>query len=104
MGYIGVRFDDKTDSLIRKNAATLNMNLSDYVRYKLDPTKPSSSDQMIRSFINEMQRQKVEIVEMRKELRLSIGAIIETLKPYGVTTEEMKRAGFDFFKKPGDKK
>ena len=104
MGYIGVRFDDKTDSLIRKNAANLNMNLSDYVRYKLDPTKSSSTNQIIRSFINEMQRQKVEIVEMRKELRLSIGAIIEILKPYGVTTEEMKKAGIDFFKKPSGNK
>lgn len=104
MGYIGVRFDDKTDSLIRKEATNLNMNLSDYVRCKLAPTKPSSTDQMIRSFINEMQRQKVEIVEMRKELRLSIGAIIEILKPYGVTTEEMKKAGLEFFKKSGDKK
>ena len=89
MGYIGVRFDDKTDALIRNDADKMKMNLSDYVH------------QIILSFINEMQRQKVEIVEMRKELRFSIGAIIEILKPYGVTSSEMKQAGLEFFKKSG---
>ena len=82
MGYIGVRFDDKTDALIRNDADKMKMNLSDYVRYKLTPSTTSSTDQIILSFINEMQRQKVEIVEMRKELRLSVGAMIEVLKAH----------------------
>lgn len=102
MGYIGVRFDDKTDALIRNDAMKMDMKLSDYVRYKLDPTKHSSSDQIILSFIQELRQQKVELVEMRKELRIAIGAIIETLKPFNVTTNEMKKSGIEFFKKDGD--
>ena len=101
MGYIGVHFDDKTDALIRNDADKMKMNLSDYVRYKLTTSTTSSTDQIILSFINEMQRQKVEIVEMRKELRFSIGAIIEILKLYGVTSSEMKQAGLEFFEKSG---
>ena len=103
MGYIGVRFDEKTDSLIRNDAQKMNMNLSDYVRYKLDPTKTSSTNQIILSFINEMKHQKVEVVQMRKELRIAIGAIIETLKPFNVTIDEMKKSGIDFYK-AGDNK
>ena len=103
MGYIGVRFDDKTDALIRNDADKMKMNLSDYVRYKLTTSTTSSTDQIILSFINEMQRQKVEIVEMRKELRLSVGAMIEVLKAHGVTIEEMKQAGLEFYKKSGVK-
>ena len=38
-------------------------------------------------------------MEMRKKLRLSVGAMIEVLRAYGVTIEEMKQASLEFFKK-----
>ena len=98
MGKIDVRFDDKSELLIKNEAARLHMNISDYIRYKVDPTKSTSSEQIIQSFINEMKCQKVELVEMRKELRIAIGAMIETLKPFNVTVEEMKQSGIDFYK------
>ena len=41
---------------------------------------------------------------MRKELRLSVGAMIEVLKAHGVTVEEMRQAGLEFFKKSGGDK
>ncbi len=102
MGYIGIRVDDKSDALIRNNATKMGMNLSDYLRYKLNVSGKSSTDQIILSFIQELRQQKVELVEMRKELRIAIGAMIETLKPFNVTTNEMKKSGIEFFKKDGD--
>ena len=103
MGYIGVRFDDISEALIKDEAAKMKMNVSDYIRYKLN-LKNSSTDNVILSFINEMKHQKVEVVQMRKELRLSVGAIIEVLKAHGVTIGEMRQSGIEFFKKSGDEK
>ena len=102
MGKIDVRFDEKTEALIKDEAAKMKMNVSDFIRYKLN-LKDSSVDQIILSFMREFQQQRVEILEMRKELRLSVGAMIEVLKAHGVTIEEMKQAGLEFFKKSGVK-
>ena len=103
MGLVAVRFDEKTEALIKEEAAKMKMNVSDFIRYKLN-LKDSSVDQIILSFIREFQQQKVEIIQMRKELRLSVGAMIEVLKAHGVTVEEMRQAGLEFFKKSGGDK
>ena len=99
MGKIDVRFDEKTEAIIKDEAAKMKMNVSDFIRYKLN-LKDSSVDQIILSFVREFQQQRIEILEMRKELRLSVGAMIEVLKAHGVTIEEMKQA-VEFFKKSG---
>ena len=97
MGKIDVRFDEKTEAIIKDEAGKMKMNVSDFIRYKLN-LKDSSVDQIILSFVREFQQQRVEILEMRKE-----GAMIEVLKAHGVTIDEMKQAGLEFYKKSGVK-
>ena len=64
MGLVAVRFDEKTEALIKEEAGKMKMNVSDFIRYKLN-LKDSSVE--ILSFVREFQQQRVEILEMRKE-------------------------------------
>ena len=36
MGKIDVRFDEKTEAIIKDEAAKMKMNVSDFIRYKLN--------------------------------------------------------------------
>ena len=54
MGKIDVRFDEKTEAIIKEEAAKMKMNVSDFIRYKLN-LKDSSVDQIILSFVREFQ-------------------------------------------------
>ena len=54
MGLVAVRFDEKTETLIKDEAAKMKMNVSDFIRYKLN-LKDSSVDQIILSFVREFQ-------------------------------------------------
>ena len=98
MGLIAIRLDDKTEDLIKHTAIAMDMNLSDYVRYKLNSSERTSTEKILLSLIHDFHQQKVELVQMRKELHIAIGAMIETLKPFKVTVEEMKQSGIDFYK------
>ena len=64
MGLVAVRFDEKTEAMIKEEAGKMKMNVSDFIRYKLN-LKDSSVE--ILSFVREFQQQRVEILEMRKE-------------------------------------
>lgn len=97
MGRICFNLDDRCEQLLRQESKNSGIPLSEFIRKKLF----SSTDfgQQKNSFHNEnFQKLNAEIIELRKELRIITGALVNIMQANGLSIDDMKKAGKEFFK------
>ena len=97
MGRICFKLDDHSEQILRQESKTLGISLSDFIRKKLfsavEPVQQNNS------YHNEnFQQLTAEIIELRKELRIVTGALVKIMTANGLSIDEMKKAGKEFFK------
>lgn len=91
MGRICIKLDDKYEQNLRRESALSGMSLSELIRRKL--VQIDVSDKQDNSA-----QLEAEILELRKELRIITGAVIKIMEANGLTVEEMKKAGKEFYR------
>ena len=97
MGRICFKLDDRDEQFFRQQSEQFGISLSDFIRKKLlqsenfGQQKTDSSDEKSLTL-------QAEIIELRKELRLVTGGLIAIMQANGVTIDEMKKAGKEFFR------
>ena len=96
MGRICFKLDDHSEQILRQESKNSGISLSDFIRNKFSP---SVFAQQNNSFNAENFPQlTAEILELRKELRIITGALVKIMQANGLSIDEMKKAGKEFFK------
>ena len=97
MGRICFKLDDHSEQILRQESKNSGISLSDFIRNKL--FSPSVFAQQNNSFHSQNFPQlTAEIIELRKELRIVTGALVNIMQANGLSIDEMKKAGKEFFK------
>ena len=97
MGRICFKLDDHSEQILRQESKNSGISLSDFIRNKL--FSPSVFAQQNNSYHSEnFQQLTAEIIELRKELRIVTGALVNIMQANGLSIDEMKKAGKEFFK------
>lgn len=91
MGRICLKLDDKYEESLRRESARLGLSLSELIRRNL--MKPVESVNQDNSA-----QLTAEVLELRKELRIVTGALVKIMEANGLTVEEMKKAGKEFYR------
>ena len=92
MGRICLKLEDKYEERLRQESARLGMSLSELIRRNL--MKPTESEKQN----NSVAQLTAEVLELRKELRIITGAVVKIMQANGLTVEEMKQAGKEFYR------
>ncbi len=97
MGRICFYIDDNFEQILRRESQNSGIPLSEFIRKKLFSS--ADSEQQKNSFHNEnFQKLNAEILELRKELRIVTGALVYIMQANGLSIDDMKKAGKEFFK------
>ena len=97
MGRICFYIDDNFEQILRRESQNSGIPLSEFIRKKLFSS--TNSEQQKNSFHNEnFQKLNAEILELRKELRIVTGALVYIMQANGLSIDDMKKAGKEFFK------
>ena len=97
MGRICFNLDDRHEQILRRESKNSGISLSDFIRKKL--FSATDSEQQKNSLHSENFSQlTAEILELRKELRIVTGALVKIMQANGLSIDEMKKAGKEFFK------
>ena len=91
MGRISLKLDDKYEEILRRESILSGISLSALVRKKLLQNPDSA-------FHADSSQLKAEILELRKELRIITGALVKIMQANGLTVDEMKQAGKEFYR------
>lgn len=91
MGRICIKFDDKYEEKLRRESARLGLSLSELIRRNLMKTAESESQDNVAKLT-------AEVLELRKELRLVTGALVNIMQANGLSIEDMKKAGKEFYR------
>ena len=91
MGRICLKLDDKYEEKLRQESARLGFSLSELIRRNLMKTAESGSQ-------DNAAQLTAEVLELRKELRIITGALVKIMEANGLTVEEMKKAGKEFYR------
>ena len=97
MGRISFKIDDKYERFIRQQSANIHLSVSEFIRQKILKSADSVS-QPNSPTIENFVALKAEVIELRKELRIVTGALIAIMESNGLSIEQMKQAGKEFFK------
>lgn len=97
MGRICFYLDDNFEQILRRESQNSGIPLSEFIRKKLFSS--ANSEQQKNSFhIENFQKLIAEILELRKELRIVTGALVNIMQANGLSIDDMKKAGKEFFK------
>lgn len=97
MGRICFNLDDNFEQILRRESQNSGIPLSEFIRKKLFSS--ADSEQQKNSFrIENFQKLIAEILELRKELRIVTGALVHIMQANGLSIDDMKKAGKEFFK------
>lgn len=97
MGRICFYLDDNFEQILRRESKNSGIPLSEFIRKKL--FSANDSEQQKNSFrIENFQKLNAEILELRKELRIVTGALVNIMQANGLSIDDMKKAGKEFFK------
>ena len=97
MGRICFYLDDNFEQILRRESKNSGIPLSEFIRKKLFSS--ANAEQQKNSFrIENFQKLNAEILELRKELRIITGALVHIMQANGLSIDDMKRAGKEFFK------
>ena len=97
MGRICFYLDDNFEQILRRESKHSGIPLSEFIRKKLFSS--ADSEQQKNSFrIENFQKLNAEILELRKELRIVTGALVHIMQANGLSIDDMKKAGKEFFK------
>lgn len=91
MGRISLKLDDKYEEILRRESILSGISLSALVRKKLVQNPDSD-------FQADSSQLKAEILELRKELRIITGALVKIMQANGLTVDDMKKAGKEFYR------
>ena len=97
MGRICFKLDDHGEQILRQESKTAGISLSDFIRNKLFSTVESAQQKDF-SQSQTFPQLTAEILELRKELRIVTGALVKIMTANGLSIDEMKKAGKEFFK------
>ncbi len=100
MGRICFKLDDNYERFLRQQSANLHLSISEFIRQKILQQANSSTKNNLTTDKNFVAL-TAEVVELRKELRIITGALITIMESNGLTVEQMKEAGKEFFKERG---
>ena len=92
MGRICLKLEDKYEERLRQESARLGISLSELIRRNL--MKPTESEKQN----NSVAQLTAEVLELRKELRIITGALVKIMEANGLTLEEMKQAGKEYYR------
>ena len=97
MGRICFKLDDHSEQILRQESKNSGISLSDFIRNKLfsavEPVQQNNS-----CHNENFPQLTAEILELRKELRIITGALVNIMQANGLSIDEMKKAGKEFFK------
>lgn len=97
MGRICFNLDSRCEQILRQESKNSGIPLSEFIRKKLFSS--ADSEQQKNSFhIENFQKLNAEILELRKELRIVTGALVNIMQANGLSIDDMKKAGKEFFK------
>ena len=57
----------------------VSQGVFEYIRQRLFNSTKSESEQIFSDYINELKSQKAELIQLRKEFRLIVGALLQAL-------------------------
>ena len=97
MGRICFKLDDHSEQILRQESKTAGISLSDFIRNKLFSTVESAQQKNFSQSQNFPQL-TADVLELRKELRIVTGALVKIMAANGLSIDEMKKAGKEFFK------
>lgn len=104
MSKINIRLDDKLEAILRHDANVLHLSLSEYIRQRLFNSTKSKSELIFSDYINELKSQKAELIQLRKEFRLIVGALLQDLDECNMSPQKVKQLAAEFFQKDSDHK
>ena len=91
MGRVCLKLEDKYEERLRQESARLGISLSELIRRNLvRPVESGNQDNVAKL--------TVEVLELRKEMRIITGALVKIMEANGLTLEEMKKAGKEFYR------
>lgn len=97
MSRICFTLDDHHEHFLRRESKNLGIPLSEFIRNKLFSS--ADSEQQKNPFDSKnFQQLNAEILELRKELRIITGALVNIMQANGLSIDDMKKAGNEFFK------
>ena len=97
MGRICFKLDDHSEQILRQESKTAGISLSDFIRNKLFSTVESAQQKNFSQSQNFPQL-TADVLELRKELRIVTGALVKIMAANGLSIDDMKKAGKEFFK------
>lgn len=97
MGRICIKLDDHYERFLRRESANLGISLSELVRKNLKQSYDSEIQKNC-STSDTLPQLTAEILELRKELRIVTGALVKIMEANGLTIDEMKNAGKEFYR------
>ncbi len=97
MSRICFTLDDQHEQILRRESKNSGVPLSEFIRNKLFSS--AGYEQQKNSFDSKnFQQLNAEIIELRKELRIVTGALVKIMQANGLSIDDMKKAGKEFFK------
>lgn len=97
MGRICFTLDDHNEQILRRESKNSGVHLSEFIRKKLFLS--SDFAQQNNSFHSEdFPKLNAEILELRKELRIVTGALVKIMQANGLSIDDMKKAGKEFYR------
>lgn len=87
-----MKLEDKYEERLWQESARLGITLSELIRRNL--MKPTESEKQN----NSVAQLTAEVLELRKELRIITGALVKIMEANGLTVEEMKQAGKEYYR------
>lgn len=97
MGRICFNLDDHHEQILRRESKNSGIHLSEFIRKKLF-SSPDSEQQKNSSLSDNFPKLNAEIIELRKELRIITGALVNIMQANGLSIEDMKKAGKEFYR------
>ncbi|MBR6013371.1 MAG: ribbon-helix-helix protein, CopG family [Selenomonadaceae bacterium] len=86
-----MKLEDKYEERLRQETARLGISLSELIRRNLmKPAESGSQDKAAQL--------TAEVLELRKEMRIITGALVKIMQANGLSIEEMKQAGKEFYR------
>lgn len=97
MGRICFTLDDRHEQILRRESKDSGIPLSEFIRKKLFSS--SDCEQQKNSLHNaDFPKLNAEILELRKELRIITGALVNIMQANGLSIDDMKKAGKEFYR------
>lgn len=97
MSRICFTLDDHNEQILRRDSQNSGVPLSEFIRNKLFSS--ADSEQQKNSFNSKnFQQLNAEIIELRKELRIVTGALVKIMQANGLSIDDMKKAGKEFYR------